>query len=148
MTGSAPRAPRQYFDKMIAEGDREKCWPWPYAARCGSGRFRYEGRMDAVHLVAWALLRGSIKAGHTIRHSPRCIGTECWNPFHYVEFDGTPNAALTRRQVDEIVAQVEGGAGRREVAERFEVAYTTVNEALRRVKARRSAAPGGARQFY
>lgn len=70
-------------DKIRAEGS---CWVWTAARRSGYGIVRFDGRIQVVHRIVYALLRGEIPEDLVLDHI--CRNRACCNPDHLepVEF--------------------------------------------------------------
>ena len=62
----------------------DDCWPWTGGQRDGYGTFRFLGRSDYAHRVAYFFIRG-IKPKGVLRHT--CDYPPCCNPNHLI--DGT-----------------------------------------------------------
>jgi hypothetical protein len=57
------------------------CWHWKASlARGGYGSFRFHGRAQQAHRVAWQLTHGAIPPGFDVLH--RCDTPGCVNPGH------------------------------------------------------------------
>lgn len=56
------------------------CWQWNGATSLSYGMFRYEGRMQQAHRVAYQLFRGDIPEGLHLDHL--CLNKGCVNPDH------------------------------------------------------------------
>ena len=97
--------PQRFHDKYIVDPETG-CWIWTGAKTAnGYGRFRWEGRMQRAHRVAYAAANGDIPAGMQVDHicnRPSCIrpdhlqlATPAENVRYAIERDGTHIGART-----------------------------------------------------
>lgn len=69
---------RRFWSNVDKSGD---CWLWiASGARPGYGQFRFNGRNQGTHRVAWQLVNGPIPKGLCVCH--RCDVKRCVNPDH------------------------------------------------------------------
>ncbi len=67
-----------FWSKVSKTSD---CWLWMGSKRkSGYGHFRYMGRLQSAHRVAWQLAFGPIPAGMNVLH--RCDNPSCVRPDH------------------------------------------------------------------
>lgn len=93
------------FWSKIKKG--EGCWEWAGAKHVfGYGMFRFRGKAQTAHRVAWILSGGDISNGMCVLH--RCDNPACCNPEHL--FVGT--------NADNMRDKIEKGRGRVGVGER------------------------------
>ncbi len=72
---------RDRFWQKIAVGDVDSCWEWQrFRNPLGYGRFRFEGKTELAHRIAWELTHGEIPVGMFVCHS--CDNPPCCNPAH------------------------------------------------------------------
>lgn len=73
--------PAANFEKKVRRSDG--CWIWTASVnRHGYGYFRYAGRTQRAHRVAWQLVYGDIPNGLCVLHL--CDNPPCVNPDHLV----------------------------------------------------------------
>lgn len=71
---------QHYWDRVVKCGPGE-CWPWTGAKNWkGYGFFRWDGKNQNAHRVAWILANGPIPDGIHCLH--KCDNRECQNPAH------------------------------------------------------------------
>lgn len=70
----------RFWEKIDKQKD-DACWPWNKARKeKGYGRFEYKGKTVHAHRMAYALTKGPIPDGMTVRHT--CDNPCCCNPSH------------------------------------------------------------------
>ena len=72
-----PRVQRPFWSLVDKLGD---CWTWLAGTNDGYGVYRFEGRDQKAHRVAYTLTHGSIPDGGVICH--RCDNPICVRPDH------------------------------------------------------------------
>lgn len=71
----------QRFQSVISPEPMSGCWLWAACAdRLGYGQWRFDGRIQKAHRVAWQLYRAPIPNGLLVLH--RCDVPSCVNPDH------------------------------------------------------------------
>ncbi len=71
---------QHYWDR-VEKKSTEECWPWTGAKTWkGYGFFRWDGKSQNAHRVAWMLANGPIPEGIHCLH--RCDNPACQNPAH------------------------------------------------------------------
>ncbi len=69
------------FWTKVDKRSGNECWNWKAGVRGkGYGCFRYEGKMETAHRVAWMMEHGQIPAGLHLLHY--CDNPLCVNPAH------------------------------------------------------------------
>lgn len=114
----------------------------------GYGQLNINRRPAKAHRIAWELANGPVPEGMSILH--RCDNPQCVNPEHLfpgTQSDNMKDAArkgrmhpgekhgmskLTESDVLAMRMAHSSGEGRRDIASRFNVPYSTVNEIIRR----------------
>ena len=71
--------PTHFWDKVLQLGPTS-CWLWTAATRRGYGRFKWHGRLQEAHRVAYEVLRGGIPTYLECDHL--CRVRSCVNPHH------------------------------------------------------------------
>lgn len=72
---------RERFTAKIAEPDVRGCWHWTGCVNAaGYGRFKFQGRVQQAHRVAYELLVDVIPEGLQLDHL--CRNRSCVNPEH------------------------------------------------------------------
>lgn len=131
-----PTVTERFWSKVV-KSPETGCWNWTGSKNYrGYGWFRYRGRCEKAHRVAWRLFRGPIPLGVDVLH--KCNHAACVNPEHlYLGNDAdnmrdcmragnlgpaklTPIAVLTIRGLH------GRGLKKKEVAEMFSVSRQTV----------------------
>ena len=120
---------RQRFEKFVAKND---CWLWTGAKRGAYGSFRYEGKMESAHRIAYMLYNGPITG--IVRH--RCLNRMCVAP-HHLEL-GTlkqnqldrwrDNTMTTKLTADQVLAIRASEDDTKTVAAEYEVSDKTIRD--------------------
>lgn len=99
------------FWSKVQVGQFDACWAWEaYINNRGYGRFRFNGRDQLAHRVAYMLVRGPIAEGaHVLHH---CDNPLCCNPRHLYIGDASQNMrdAYTRGQKQPTLGKLNGRA--------------------------------------
>lgn len=77
VTGKSRPLEERFWEKVDKAGD---CWLWTAGKARGYGYIRLNGRTQAAHRVAYAMLVGPIPEGLTLDHL--CRNPACVNPAH------------------------------------------------------------------
>lgn len=78
------------FWSKVAVSESDVCWEWQaYKNNRGYGRFRFDGRDQSAHRVAYTLEVGPIPISAHILH--RCDNPPCCNPDHLYAGDASRN---------------------------------------------------------
>lgn len=136
---------RRFWDKVQKAG-LDECWLWTGALLHDNyGAFRFEGRMQGAHRVAYMLEIGPIAEGMFICHT--CDNERCVNPTHLFQGTQSDNVLdsvakgryashrkLTSSQVLAIRAEHNPGenVGYRTLATRYGVGSTTIQRIIQR----------------
>lgn len=139
----------RFWEKVNIRGPDE-CWPW-LDNRHGNryGRFRFNGKTEKAHRVAWLLTYGDIPGDLCVLH--KCDDGFCVNPSHlflgthtdnmhdmikkgrakHTRGEAHPRARLTEDDVREIVRLASiGNLTQGEVAGRFGVSQVRISQIL------------------
>lgn len=147
--------PKDRFLKYVTKTDG--CWLWTGAALPrGYGRFHYLGKPRYAHRVALAIFGAAYPADDVVvRHS--CDNPRCVNPDHLSVGSQTdnmrdasargrivrkqdwrgernPKSKLTDAQVNELLTLSAGGWSNRDLAARYAVTITRVQQIVRAKK--------------
>lgn len=143
----------RFWEKVDIHGPDE-CWPWlACQSSNGYGKFRFGGKPEWAHRVAWQLVHGDIPLGVCVCH--HCDNPACVNPNHLflgtkadnthdmmakgrANFTGgsrvgedNPNSKLTEKQVLEIIELDRAKEiPRREIAKRYGICRTHIYDIL------------------
>jgi hypothetical protein len=78
ITNAAFNARNSYLTRMVKEGDRSQCWPWPYARnREGYGTL---GNTRVTHTAM--TLDGRPRPSSRMQARHTCDNPQCFNPAH------------------------------------------------------------------
>lgn len=151
MTTLSPAEAQRFWSKVTRRGPDE-CWTWNRATgRGGYGSLTIRQKRHAAHRLSYEMRYGPIAKGLVLRH--RCDNPPCVNPTHLTPGTDADNihdciergrkvqvrgeriatAKLTASQVQEIrrLGDVRAASGR-ELARRFGVSHTEIQEILAR----------------
>jgi hypothetical protein len=126
-----PKNNEEAFWKKVAKTE-EGCWLWQ--ASCfwdGYGAFRYEGRIERTHRMAWIFTFGPIPEGSLVLHT--CDVRACVRPDHLWLGDHLQNYADMRTKGRELKGDQRG--------ERNHQAKLTSDDVTQIRRARRSGEP-------
>ena len=71
---------KRFWDKVDVKGP-DDCWEWQASQfRAGYGQFKFDGRNQQAHRVAYLLETGEIPEGMAVAHL--CHNKRCCNPAH------------------------------------------------------------------
>lgn len=71
---------KRFWDKVNKAGP-DDCWEWQaYKTRLGYGSFKFDGKTQLTHRMAYLLTVGDIPTGQKVRH--KCDNRACCNPAH------------------------------------------------------------------
>ncbi len=100
---------KRFMDRFWSKVDRlgrDECWLW-LAGRSGVyGTFRYQGRAQNAHFVAWLLSRGTVPEGMVLLHL--CKNILCVNPAHLVPQRPGPKPRFVEERFWEKVSKGDG----------------------------------------
>lgn len=148
--GGRPQKPNSAADfwSKVQKGDG--CWLW--SGRCnpkGYGQQRWSGRNVGAHRIAWELSGRALLPSEWLLHS--CDVPRCVNPAHLRIGNAKDNvqdmydrdramrgsrhkkAKLAEGQVAEILARLEMGANRADLAREFRVSWDLIDRIKRGV---------------
>lgn len=133
-----------FWKKVLIPADKSKCWLWRGAKQnSGYGRFRYKGRCEGAHRIAWLFEHGVLPELYVLH---RCDNPSCVNPEHL--FLGTCQdnvldciaknrfnrpkgvnhfrSKFTEPDILKIRGLIKQGFNDREISEDFNVCGTTI----------------------
>ena len=88
----SPEKHLQHYWDRVQKNLPNECWPWTGAKTWkGYGFFRWDGKNQNAHRVAWILANGPIPDGMQVCH--HCDNPECQNPNHLFLGDNNANIA-------------------------------------------------------
>ena len=145
----------RFMDKVSPEPN-SGCWLWTaFTRKDGYGQFRFEGRTQAAHRVAWQLYngpldRGASGSGVCVLH--KCDNPACVNPDHLFTGSNADNvkdmvakgrnqkcmgqdasmAKLTDADIITIRLLARMGKPQNEIATMFNVDNSTISDIKRR----------------
>ncbi len=135
-------------DRFWSKVDRRhntECWLWTaHRNNDGYGNFRFKGKIEKAHRVAWFLRFGVMPPLHALHY---CDNRACVNPAHL--FTGTHQDNMTDRMAkgrqakgkknglskltDDVVREIRNSKeSQRKLAARFGVSSTTIRLARNR----------------
>lgn len=139
--------------KKIEQRGADECWPWIASHSKGYGAFRYGDKQYKAHRVIYAITNGGIDwsapdsnyAKGFVLHT--CDNSLCCNPKHLYLGDIWDNmrdkverkrqsrlrttAVFTLEQAATIRSELNEGKTRRELAEKYGVAYSVIKDIKR-----------------
>jgi hypothetical protein len=93
----------RFWSKVDKSGGDESCWEFIGAkANFGYGSFRFLGKADRGHRVAWQLKEGAIPNGLFVCHS--CDNPPCCNPAHLFLGTARDNVADMRAKGRSVIS--------------------------------------------
>ncbi len=126
-----------HFWSQVQQGVPAACWPWiGNLSRGGYGRAQWKGKTRQAHRGAYLLARGTFDDGLCVLHN--CDNRRCCNPAHLYlgtpkdNYDdlherGRPQNRLSAEDVHLIIAYIEAGHSRRDVARMFGIGKDMVH---------------------
>ncbi len=132
---------KAFMAKVEFGDNHEDCWHWlGTLGSDGYGRIKHHGKTYQAHRFSYESFKGPIPEGLCVLH--RCDNPRCVNPTHLVigtvldnhrdkvskGRQGLPIRKLTVEDVGEIRDAIDAGEKRSEIARRFGVCRSTVQD--------------------
>jgi hypothetical protein len=145
--GATMKLIERFMNKVDRSGGEDACWIWTARKTPqGYGRFLVDGINLLAHRVSFEIHSGTSARGLCVLH--RCDNPSCVNPAHLrlgTNYDNVqdkvskgrhltsggmknPNRKLSEADVIEIRALVSRGIRRRDIASKFNIAPSYVND--------------------
>ena len=137
----ARRSEAERFLSHVDQRGADECWPWKaYTMPNGYGQFRYPGRHELAHRVAYRIFVGALDSALDVMH--RCDNRSCVNPHHLSQGTRTENMRDAKRKGRHAFGERHGSARlsasdvaairasnelQRELAARFGITQGTVS---------------------
>lgn len=131
----------RFVAKVVVAENEDPCWLWDGAVGSDDyGKFRSGNSMSSAHRYAYELFKGPIPEDLCVLH--RCDTPLCVNPTHLFLGTKADNSAdmmrkerhqhsarkLSREQVRDLKRQLRDGVPKTELARRFDICRSTVQD--------------------